>query len=52
MEEGFRLLWQVLTPACLIWYSTVTIFVAVKGGNDIRNMIARLRQRNQAPPDE
>jgi hypothetical protein len=34
--------WGFLTLACLIWYSTVTIYVAVKGAGDIRNMLRRL----------
>jgi hypothetical protein len=28
--------------ACVIWYSTVTIYVAIKGASDIKNMLARL----------
>ncbi len=34
--------WGFLTLACLIWYSTVTIYVAIKGASDIRNMLRRL----------
>jgi hypothetical protein len=37
-------LWGFLTLACLIWYSTVTIYVAVKGVSDIRNMLRRLAE--------
>jgi hypothetical protein len=28
--------------ACVIWYSTVTVYVAIKGAKDIKNMLARL----------
>jgi hypothetical protein len=28
--------------ACVIWYSTVTVYVAIKGAGDIKNMLARL----------
>jgi hypothetical protein len=28
--------------ACVIWYSTITVYVAIKGAGDIRNMLARL----------
>jgi hypothetical protein len=28
--------------ACVVWYSTVTVYVAIKGASDIRNMLARL----------
>lgn len=34
--------WGVLTLACLVWYSTVTIYVAIKGASDIRGMLRRL----------
>jgi len=34
--------WGALTIACVIWYSTVTVYVAIKGVGDIRNMLARL----------
>jgi hypothetical protein len=28
--------------ACVIWYSTITIYVAIKGAGDIKQMLARL----------
>ena len=34
--------WWALTMACVIWYSTVTVYVAIKGASDIKNMLARL----------
>jgi len=34
--------WWALTMACVIWYSTVTVYVAIKGSSDIKNMLARL----------
>ena len=34
--------WGALTIACVIWYSTITIYVAIKGARDIKNMLARL----------
>jgi len=37
-------LWGILTLACLIWYSTVTIYVAIKGAGDIRSMLRRLAE--------
>ena len=36
--------WGLLTVACVLWYSTVTIYVAIKGSADIKNMLARLAQ--------
>lgn len=35
--------WYFLTWACVIWYSTITIYVAVCGVFDIRSMLARLK---------
>jgi hypothetical protein len=40
--------WGLLTLAVLAWYSTVTVYVAVRGVLDIRAMLRRLRQ-NHAP---
>jgi hypothetical protein len=34
--------WWLLTMACIVWYSTVTVYVAIRGVADIRNMLARL----------
>jgi hypothetical protein len=34
--------WWALSMACVIWYSTVTVYVAIKGASDIKNMLARL----------
>ena len=31
-----------MTIACVGWYSTVTIYVAIKGSADIKHMLARL----------
>jgi hypothetical protein len=39
MEHWF---WFALAVACLVWYSTVTVYVAVKGIFDIKHMLARL----------
>jgi len=35
--------WWTLTAACVIWYSTVTIYVAIRGFWDIRSMLRRLK---------
>jgi len=34
--------WGMMTLACLVWYSTITIYVAIKGIGDIRNMLRKL----------
>jgi hypothetical protein len=38
-EHGF---WWLLTMACVVWYSTVTVYVAIKGAADIKEMLSRL----------
>lgn len=34
--------------ACIAWYSSVTLYVAVRGAMDIKGMLQRLKQ----PDDE
>ena len=34
--------WSILSMACVGWYSLVTIYVAVKGIREIREMLGRL----------
>ena len=35
--------WWALVAVCLIWYSTITLKIAVRGVSDMKNMLARLR---------
>ncbi|MCC7086380.1 MAG: hypothetical protein IT427_15365 [Pirellulales bacterium] len=39
--------WFGLTAACVLWYSLITLYVAIKGAGDIRTMLGALR-RNKA----
>ena len=39
--------WGILTLAVLVWYSTVTIYVAIRGSNDIQQMLRRLKDRER-----
>lgn len=39
--------WLALTVACVAWYSTITIYVAVRGVLDIRGMLQRLAQNGR-----
>ena len=41
-----ELFWRLLTYACLAWYVTITVYVAVRGAADIRNMLADLARRD------
>ena len=40
--------WWALTAACVFWYSTITVYVAIKGAKDIKNMLARLDAQSEA----
>ncbi len=40
--------WLLLTIACVVWYSTVTVYVSIRGAFDIRGMLGRLRDRNES----
>ena len=39
--------WGVITLACLVWYSTITVYVAWKGAKDIKNMLKRLEDTHR-----
>jgi hypothetical protein len=41
-----HLIWSTLTIACVVWYCTITIYVAIKGFLDIRTMLHDLTERN------
>jgi len=41
--------WGALTLICLTWYSTITIYVAIRGFGDIRSMLRRLSNSKDTP---
>ena len=41
--------WGILTLAVLVWYSTITVYVAVRGAVDIQHMLRSLRDGHDAP---
>jgi hypothetical protein len=44
--------WWWLTVACLVWYSTITVYVSVRGIFDIKHMLARLAALRDAEKEE
>ena len=38
--------WWLMSMACVVWYSTITVYVAIKGAADIKRMLARLAAEN------
>ena len=47
---GQHIAWFLLTMACVVWYSTITIYVAIRGAVDIKQMLARLGEQANEPP--
>ena len=41
--------WFILLWAVVVWYSTTTIYVAIQGGIDIKEMLRRLRDKSEHP---
>ncbi len=41
---GAHWFWLLATIACVAWYSTITVYVAIKGAFDIKGMLQRLSQ--------
>ena len=39
---GEHWFWWLITAAVMLWYSTITVYVAIKGVTDIRTMLSRL----------
>jgi hypothetical protein len=37
--------WWLLTMAAIGWYSTITIYVSIRGAMDVRNMLAALKNQ-------
>jgi hypothetical protein len=46
MNGGAAFFWWLLTMAAVVWYSTVTVYVAIRGAGDIRGMFQRLGRRD------
>jgi hypothetical protein len=40
--EFYYWFWGLLTTATLIWYSTITIYIAFRGAIDIKQMLQKL----------
>ena len=45
-------IWWTLTVACVVWYSTITVFVAIRGVVDIKGMLGRLSRLNDETNDD
>lgn len=45
--------WWLLVLTCVVWYSTITVYVAIKGAYDILHMLRRLADQSSSehPPN-
>jgi hypothetical protein len=50
MNPGEHWFWWLLVHAAVVWYSTVTVYVAIKGFADVKGMLKRLA--SQQDPQE
>jgi hypothetical protein len=48
---GEHWFWGALTIACVVWYSTITVYVAVRGAVDIKQMLAHLGEAAEDAAD-
>ncbi len=48
---GEHWIWWLLTMACVVWYCTITVYVAIKGTADIKSMLARLGDQPETSPE-
>lgn len=47
MDAHGHAFWWILTGAAMLWYSTVTIYVSIRGVHDIRGMLERLSEKQK-----
>lgn len=39
--------WGLLMLAVLVWYATITVYVAVRGGMDVKSMLREISRRDR-----
>jgi hypothetical protein len=44
--------WALLTLAVLVWYSSITIYVGIRGAFDIKHMLRTLADQNRDAPEK
>jgi hypothetical protein len=42
-----RWFWFILTIAVMVWYSTITIYVGIRGAFDVRQMLRDLGKKDE-----
>ena len=51
MNSDSHWFWHALIWGVVLWYSTITIWVAIRGARDIRDMVKRLDEEPPPPPE-
>jgi len=46
MSHGHEF-WWLLMWACVVWYSTITVYIAIRGRRDVKEMLARLKRDHE-----
>lgn len=41
-------IWWLVTAAVVVWYSTITVYVAIRGTADVREMLKNLSERKHS----
>ena len=44
--------WGLLTLAVLVWYSTITVYVGIRGAFDIQRMLRKLKDDQEGTAGE
>ena len=39
--------WWLLTMACVVWYSTITVYVSIRGTADIKSLLRTLSKEKE-----
>jgi hypothetical protein len=47
-SDFMQMFWWLLTMSAVVWYSTITVYISVKGVQDIRQMLARLKSQQSS----
>jgi hypothetical protein len=42
--------WWLLMMAVMVWYSTVTVYVAIRGTIDVKQMLRALEEKHRGGP--
>ena len=51
MTDLHNWFWWLLTMACVVWYTTITVYVGVRGALDIKHMLRDLAARPEEKED-